>query len=359
MRYPNPFHSILTAVFVTACIVSEEDVDSTVQHRETGPGASYFFDREACDGVDNDCDGQIDESEDLSPPYQCLQLGVCAGTVETCTGATGWACEYANGHEAHETLCDRLDNDCDGEIDEDVCIQWVRIEGGEFDMGSEVGLSDERPVHTVTVPSFNMSRTEITVAQYSGCVTTGSCDEPRISAVRNPCNWGVDGRSTYPMNCLDWHKAGEFCAWVGGRLPSEAEWEYAARSEGRDQTYPWGDEEASCERAVMMDDVRTYNLGCGEDGTWPVCSKPAGNTAQDLCDMGGNASEWIADVYVDSYHGAPGDGTARTGRGPFRVVRGGSYSSSAYYVEAADRGRYPHLDALVNLGFRCVRSIEM
>ena len=106
-------------------------------------------------------------------------------------------------------------------------------------------------------------------------------------------------------------------------MPTEAEWEYAARSGGRDQKYPWGNEVPTCERAVM---VSNYTMGCGSGGTMPVCSKPDGNTKQGLCDMAGNVSEWARDTFHPSYNGAPTDGKAWEEAGSaqvLRVMRGG------------------------------------
>ena len=126
-------------------------------------------------------------------------------------------------------------------------IKWVTIPGGSFQMGSKES-DDEQPVHTVRVPTFQISRSEITIAQYRACVQAGVCSEP---AVGKFLNWGETERDHHPVNGVNWSQASEFCDWIGARLPSEAEWEYAARSGGRDQEYPWGDEAATCRHAVM------------------------------------------------------------------------------------------------------------
>lgn len=227
-------------------------------------------------------------------------------------------------------------------------IEWIAIESGEFAMGSTRGSSNERPVHDVTVSSFEMSKTEVTVFQYGRCIERGGCNE--APGVSDGCNWEVNGRSNHPVNCVSWTQAREFCEWAEGRLPSEAEWEYAARSEGRNQEYPWGDEHPSCERAVMSDG----GSGCGENRTWAVCSKPRGNTAQRLCDMAGNVWEWVEDVYLDSYDNAPPDGSARVAGGSDRVRRGGSFGY-AVALRGADRSYAPPGLADVYLGFRCAR----
>ncbi|OQC37378.1 MAG: Serine/threonine-protein kinase pkn1 [Deltaproteobacteria bacterium ADurb.Bin058] len=228
-------------------------------------------------------------------------------------------------------------------------IKWVRITGGSFDMGSS-GHGSEQPVHSVTVPTFEMSKTEVTVAQYRACVYAGACTAPDTG---DYCNWGQSDRGSHPINCVDWDQARAFASWAGARLPSEAEWEYAARSGGRDWKYPWGDGDATCERAVMDDGSGN---GCGRGSTtWPVCSKPRGNTTQGLCDMAGNVREWVQDWYHDTYDGAPTDGSAwESPTGFDRVARGGSWEDYAVYVRAADR--YALLGRGADLGFRLARD---
>ena len=207
-------------------------------------------------------------------------------------------------------------------------------------MGSNDGSSDEKPVHRVTLKSFMISQSEVTVAQYRRCVNASVCSAPKGS-----CNWDKSGREDHPINCVSWFQLNEFAQWVGGRLPSEAEWEYAARSRGKNVTYPWGNQEPTCSYAVIDDG----GDGCGKDRTWPVCSKTSGNTEQGLCDMAGNVDEWTLDEYESSYSGAPTNGDARcnasdcsqkTSKSAPRVLRGGCWSyGGASYLRAANRGR--------------------
>ncbi|MFO8071436.1 MAG: formylglycine-generating enzyme family protein [Polyangia bacterium] len=240
------------------------------------------------------------------------------------------------------------DTDTDTDTDADTDVSWVPITGGVFQMGSSEGGSDEIPVHEVTVPGFEMLETEVTVAQYGECVTAGECSEPDTGTYGN---WNDPGYEDHPVNYVDWDQAVAFCEWVGGRLPSEAEWEYAARGGGQDITYPWGDETATCDYAVMNDG----GYGCGTDRTWSVCSKTAGNTDQGLCDMAGNVWEWVQDRYHSDYTGAPADGSAWEDSGSVRVRRGGSFVLVAYYLRAASRVVYDPSYQSAVLGFRCAR----
>jgi formylglycine-generating enzyme required for sulfatase activity len=144
-----------------------------------------------------------------------------------------------------------------------------------------------------------------------------------------------------------------FCVWAGGHLPSEAEWEYAACSAEQGCLYPWGDAPATCARAVMNDP----DPGCGTPHTAPVCSKPDGNTLQGLCDMAGNAWEWVADDYHSNDPGAPSDGSAwvDSPRGAQRVQRGGSLFNVAEDLRAATRLASDPTQRERYVGFRCAR----
>jgi len=205
-----------------------------------------------------------------------------------------------------------------------------------------------QPQHQVTVNTFQMAKTLVTNKQYRACVRAGACT-PSLS---NLPPWYE--RDTNPVVGVDWNQAKAFSEWVGGRLPSEAEWEYAARSGGKDWTYPWGDDAATCEMAVIK--------GCTPHGGTPVpvCSKPAGNTTQGLCDMAGNVWQWVQDWYHESYLSAPTDGSAwENPAGYDRAVRGGSYESATGDARSALRiGRAPNRPDYTDQGFRPVRAIS-
>lgn len=234
-------------------------------------------------------------------------------------------------------------------------IDWVRIDGGEFMMGSNdhpYDVADAQPAHKVSVRPFQMSRTEVTVEQYAGCVAAGACTAPGKGRA---CNWGLRGRAHHPVNCVTWDQAVQFAGFKGARLPAEAQWEYAATSGGRNQRYPWGNQEADCEKAVVWTYGKGY--GCGRKSTFPVCSKPLGNTAQGLCDMAGNVGEWVQDKYQDSYNGAPSDGSAFESAGFRRVVRGGSFRDKEDRGLRADTrlSRDPRSSDDSGIGFRIVK----
>ena len=233
-------------------------------------------------------------------------------------------------------------------------IEWVTIEGGTFIMGSSWrDFDDERPVHMVTVPTFQIMKTEVTVAMYQACVDAEQCTDD------------FDGDGDDSPALLNWYQLNEFAAFVGGRLPTEAEWEYAARSQGRDITYPWGDESPTCSLAQMYRcDVETV----------PVCSKPAGNTEQGLCDMAGNVMEWVQDEYHSSYEGAPSDGSGwcasdcpvnasdpnyNASDSTSRVLRGGSwyYDNAVNYRAASRNNGDPSGHSSYN-GGRVLRSVR-
>lgn len=225
-------------------------------------------------------------------------------------------------------------------------MTWVFMDGGNFFRGSPDGDPDELPVHEVELSPFWLAQTETTVAQYAVCVDDGACAAP---STNGSCNWGVSGRDDHPVTCVTWFDADAFCEFVGERLPTEAEREFAARS-GGDQTYPWGDEDPTCERAVFDDGAS----GCGEGRTSPVCSKPAGTSEEGVCDLAGNVFEWVNDFYGDYEEGYHVDPTGPE-NGSNRVLRGGAWDIGAQALRASDRGAAGPTGHFGNLGFRCAR----
>jgi formylglycine-generating enzyme required for sulfatase activity len=214
----------------------------------------------------------------------------------------------------------------------------VRVPAGAFHYGCNASVDsqcedDEKPGKRVTLPAFTIDKTEVMASAYGACVNTGTCTKPKTGG---SCNWGKSGRGDHPINCVDWIQAKAYCSWAGKRLPTEQEWEKAARgTDGR--KYPWGNQSASCARAVMNDG----GTGCGDNKTWPVGSKPSGASPYGAQDMAGNVWEWTSDWYDSKKKG--------------RVLRGGSWGYDARRVRASSRGRYYPAFRSNSYGFRCAQ----
>ncbi len=247
-------------------------------------------------------------------------------------------------------------------------LAWVPVAGGRFLMGgadldalerqADAGRIEhlrkawkrQLPAHEVSVGDFELLVSEVTVEQYRFCVDAGICTDPKTSGVY--ANWGREGRDHHPVNKVNWYQASTYCAWVGGRLPTEVEWEYAARSQGQDYEYPWGDEAPSCDHAVF----RNGAAGCGELGSREVCSRPVGHTDQGLCDMAANMGEWVLDGMSTTYEGAPEDGSAWEPEGAIkRVLRGGAFGAPAQVHASRYRSGRQAVYHCWGIGFRCAR----
>jgi len=193
----------------------------------------------------------------------------------------------------------------------------VLVPGGPFTMGD---VTVAAPVRTVTLDAFYIMREEATVAAYAECVETGVCTEPQVEGL---CNWGSAAASDYPINCISWYQAEAFCRGWGGRLPTEAEWEKAAR--GTDErAFPWGSEAPSCERVVFAEEV----AGCGTFNSHPVGTRPMGASPYGALDMAGNLYEWTADWFAP-YDAAALVNPTGPAVGVSKVLRGGSYATRA------------------------------
>jgi len=287
-------------------------------------------------------------------------------------------------------------------------VLWVRVPAGTFQMGcaarssADVCLPDERPVHAVRITrAFDMMATEVTRTQFltywlrslriegieaprDDVVQWVSLDEAMQDALIE--HRFVDAlaamlRDERPMVGISWQEARAFCKWLGGRLPTEAEWEYAARGGIAGGTYPWGDEPPTCERAHFG--------ACGSGSLEPRAVGQDPPNEYGLHDMAGNVREWVADWYQETAYAhasstdpaGPGTGLRwkpKDGMGPFaflgllnweragaRVIRGGDSASSTVRLRVAfrwsgqsvgDSDAWKLRDAFTRVGCRCVRD---
>jgi formylglycine-generating enzyme required for sulfatase activity len=239
----------------------------------------------------------------------------------------------------------------------------VYVPAGDFVMGAAnddpVAGQHEKPEHVVHLDAFWIDQTEITNAQYQECVKAGICQAPLKCDFGEP-TYGDESKTDHPVICANWYDAETYCQWTGGQLPTEAQWEKAAR--GTDgQRYPWGDT-IDCSRGNFDDEtaVDEYVVPQGEgcDGygqTSPVGSFPSGSSPYGALDMAGNAWEWVSDWLDWSYYEhSPYESPTGPMSGDMRAVRGGSWHYGLKYMRAATRHCAPPDHRADALGFRCV-----
>lgn len=259
--------------------------------------------------------------------------------------------------------------------------EMVRVFAGRFQMGSsgKLGEADERPQREVTLSTYCLDKTEVTVKSYATCVAAGGCTAlprtPSLNGFAVPdvrlhpqfCNY--EDRPNHPANCVDWHQATAYCTWASKRLPTEAEWEFAARgADGR--AYPWGNDAPQAARvnacgtecAAMWANTLRLNLRALYDATdgWqttaPVGGYPSGLSAAGVLDMAGNVWEWTSDWFGD-YTAAPATNPRGMSAGTARVTRGGGWSDrDAGALRTAYRNAVSPTYQSDSIGFRCART---
>ena len=214
------------------------------------------------------------------------------------------------------------------------------VPAGEFTMGSDL---PDAPQRTVSLDDYWIYKTEVTNSMYAFCISVGACAPPAqevgATLYDNPVY------ANYPIVGVSWDMASNYCAWIGGRLPSEAQWEKAARGSQGSQ-YPWGNSEASC-------DVGNF-AGCVGALT-DVTKYPDGASQYGVLDMAGNVFEWVNDFYAeDYYNSAPAENPTGPDSGEFRVVRGSGYETDIDQASSAIRRPAGTGYHSRDLGFRCV-----
>lgn len=220
----------------------------------------------------------------------------------------------------------------------------VKIAAGAYRVGCHPQLDgcerDAMPQHVVNLQALAVDADEVRSDLYAACVAQGAC----TPAGRGPgCNAGAAGHDAQPINCVDARQAASYCSWRGGRLPTEAEWESAARG-GEVRRYPWGGPFPDCSRTTI---ASILGPGCGRQATTAAGDPPADTTPSGVRGLGGNVAEWTASPYASYPDGAAfvsGD----------VVVRGGHFRDEAAQVPLTWQRR--HLAPTTSsptVGFRC------
>jgi len=261
------------------------------------------------------------------------RLGAWRALAAAGTAATLWAAAGCGGPQVRHPV--------------DLKEHMVRVPAGEFIMGRDsLGADDERPARRVWLDEYAIDRVEATNAEFKAFV-----DARGMVAPNNPA-WDMNyylGKPAAPVVNITWEQANAFCRWRGKRLPTEAEWEKAARgTDGR--LYPWGN--------TWTDSIANVWHNDRFERAAPVGSFPAGASPYGVLDMAGNVWEWCADWFLPQYYATaplrnpPGP----KGPTPFRAVRGGSFTSPKSDAETPNRSKSPPGDTLHHLGCRCAWS---
>jgi eukaryotic-like serine/threonine-protein kinase len=275
------------------------------------------------------------------------------------------ACQSSGQQPADPTETPVSPVDLESEITDEFGVPMALVPEGEFLMGGDAEealaecskstsdcqldwFTNAEPPHQVYLDAFYMDIYEVTNVRYAACVEAGDCTSPiKSTSYTRSSYYGDSQYDNYPVVHVDWDQARTYCKWRGGNLPTEAQWEKAARgTDGR--TYPWG-EGISCDQA-------NYS-GC-KGSTTEVGSYESGKSPYGMYNMADNVWEWVNDWYDENYYASsPYSNPLGPNSGQDRVVRGGSWSSSEEALRTSSRDWLPPGNASGSFGFRCVRSL--
>jgi formylglycine-generating enzyme required for sulfatase activity len=357
----------------------DNDNDGRGEDCTLGPdacdGDSYNWTASGCanctdvdgDGYGTDCDLAEDPCDDDEHNW----------TVGGCTG-----CTDVDG-DGYGTDCD-LGEDCDdGALGITVGCQtngcpegWAYIPTGNFEMGCD-GVDtenhcryDEEPIHTVTLNAYCLEVTEVSVAAYRACQEAGVCTGTPTEEGES-FNWSAspESREAHPINGINWLESRQYCQlWLGGDLPTEAQWEKGARGDEGTRKYPWGgssEPEPDCSRCNFDVNDSDFGFGCDPTTTpytWEVghLTGTEGDSPYGLKDMTGNVFEWVQDLYQSLYYGSCESGcTDPLNDNPdpnTRVIRGGAFSKVAFELRLMTRDHRFETFQADDIGFRCRRT---
>ena len=298
----------------------------------------------ACDQIDRDSISDQDLTSELDPvpaelSSDMVEIGTSIRDIDGAVqlhipGGTFLQGSTEEGVEAGIELCRQYYQPCN---------RWF--------------YEEEYPQYEVTLSPFVIDQHEVTNQQYRRCVEAGVCSEPLECKKGEPTYQDVD-KADHPVVCVNWEEARSYCEWVGGRLPTEAEWEYASRGT-ESRTFPWGDE-------FIGSKLNYCDLNCNQshadpgvdDGygrTSPVGSYPEGKSWVGVEGLGGNVSEWVND-----WHGDYGPESLKDPIGPDsgsdKVIKGCSWYFPPVYCRGANRGSVNPEVTMDYLGFRCVSN---